>query len=50
MGHGVNAEITPPRKEVVYLQDKYPDKYKGEELEGAPGTFRFRGTEPRGMH
>ena len=34
-----------PRKEVVFLQQTYPDKYRGEELEGAPGTFRFTGRE-----
>ena len=32
---------------MLYLQKTYPDKYKGDELEGTPGTFRFKGTEPR---
>ena len=29
----------------MFLQQTYPDKYRGEELEGAPGTFRFTGRE-----
>ena len=29
----------------MFLQQTYPDKYRGEELQGAPGTFRFTGRE-----